>query len=65
MKAVVTGPRQERNSVRLVLSKPNGESRTVTFQESLGVLPASIIIEILCMQERVFGDSRLEPPHIL
>lgn len=43
---------------------PNGQSRpeVVPLAEALELLGPQDVIEILCMQERVYGDSGLEPP---
>lgn len=47
----------------MVALAPQGEgvAHIVPFAEVIDLFPSEAIIEILCTQERAFGDSGLEP----
>ena len=42
-----------------------GEMRPSPLQDDLDALEPTALIEILCMQERVFGNAPLPPPDIV
>jgi hypothetical protein len=60
--AVLVGPRQNANGAVLVISGKAGPPETVPLANCLGVLEPDQVLEILCMQERIFGDRGLPVP---
>jgi len=38
-----------------------GKLETVAFADGLDVLPSAAIVDVLCIQERAFGDIGLAP----
>jgi len=59
---VLAGSRGNSKGAILVLPDSGGEVTSVPLAEGLDLLAAPTVVDILCMQERAFGDSGLEPP---
>lgn len=60
---VLVGPRQNTKAATLVLPAEAGEGvRTLPLVEGLDLLHPETVIDVVCMQERVFGQAGLEPP---
>ncbi len=65
-KVVLVGPRAAPKGAVLVLTSADGssvETRPLAGQWTL--LAPDQVIDVLCMQERVFGGGRLAPPDAL
>jgi hypothetical protein len=62
-KAVIVAARDNPKGAMLIAPGENpGEVRPVPLREHLDSLEPSALVEILCMQERVFGNAPLPPP---
>ena len=61
--AVIVGPRSKPKGVVVIIkAAESGEPETLTLTDCLGVLKPTDAIDILCMQERLHGESGLTPP---
>ena len=59
---VLVGPRSNPKGAMLVLPAADGESAdTIPLERALDALLPAQVVEILCVQERSFGNSGLEP----
>jgi hypothetical protein len=59
------GPRNHPKSAAVVLpSESETAAQILSFSDALELLTAQQIIESLCMQERAYGTSGLQPPEI-
>jgi len=60
---VLVGPREHPKGATLVLPA-QGESaiRTMPFAEGLALLRPETVVDILCIQERVFGQAGFSSP---
>ncbi|MCP4645395.1 MAG: hypothetical protein GY851_33435 [bacterium] len=64
-KVVLVGPRGNPKGAMLVVSAQNGDAvQPVPLADHLSDLEPTALLEALCMQERAFGDSGLEPPEL-
>jgi hypothetical protein len=62
-KAVVVAARDNPKGAMIIAPGANpGEMRPVPLRDQLDALEPTAVIEILCMQERVFGSAPLPPP---
>ena len=60
---VLAGGRSNPKGAIVVLSGDSaGEVKTLPFADGLNLLSSEAIVDVLCMQERAFGDSGLAPP---
>jgi len=60
---VLAGGRSNPKGAILVLPGDRaGKVKTVAFADGLHLLSSAAIVDVLCMQERAFGDSGLTPP---
>ena len=65
-RAVIVGGRDNPKGALLIApGLVEVEMRPVPLREHLDALPAPQLIEVLCMQERVFGEAPLPPPDVL
>lgn len=65
-KAVIVGARANPKGVMLIApGLLPGEMRPVPLREHLDALSPAQLIEVLCMQERVFGEAPLPPPDVI
>ena len=60
--AVIVGPRENPKGVLLVFAGAGGALDSVPLANQLDQLAPGHVIDILCMQERLFGDRGLERP---
>ncbi len=63
-KIVLIAPRSSPKGAVLVLSCNGGPDKPTPLSQVLGKVSPRQATEILCMQERLFGDSGLEPPQV-
>ncbi|MCC6144887.1 MAG: hypothetical protein IT368_13865 [Candidatus Hydrogenedentes bacterium] len=59
--AVLVGPRQNPNGAVIVSAGPSG-TETLPLPQALELLAPPQVVDILCMQERIFGDRGLPVP---
>jgi hypothetical protein len=60
---VLIGPRENPRGATLVLpGEGGGPVRAVPLAQGLGLLHPQTVIDIICMQERLYGKSNLTPP---
>ena len=60
---VLAGGRSNPKGAIVVLSGDSaGEVKTFPFADGLHLLSSAAIVDVLCMQERAFGDSGLARP---
>lgn len=60
---VVVGARQNPKGAVLVLpGESDGQVQTFALSDAVGLMHPSQVIDILCIQERAFGQSGLTPP---
>jgi len=62
-KVVLVGPRENPKGAVIVIAGAGGVVDTRPVSAHLDYLPAAVVAEVLCMQERVFGASGLPPVH--
>lgn len=61
--AVIVGARSNpKGAVIVAKNAESGEAETVPLAEGLDALNPTDVIDILCMQERLHGESGLTPP---
>ncbi len=63
-KALVMGPRSRPKGAQILQPKAGaaGEFDAAPLHDVLALLEPGAVIDVLCMQERVFGDTGLEAP---
>lgn len=61
---VLVGPRDHPKGAMLVVATTPEAADVIPFSDALTFLYAQQIIESLCMQERVFGDSGVDAPEL-
>lgn len=60
---VLVGPRANPKGATLVLPpEGGGQLKTLPLREGVSLLHPATVVEIICMQERVFGESGLMSP---
>jgi hypothetical protein len=59
---VLVGPRDHPKGAMVVVATASEAADVMPLSQAVPLLAAQQIIEALCMQERVFGDSALDPP---
>ena len=60
---VLVGARQNPKGAAIVFApEGNGALKTTPLDDAFGQLYPGQVIDIMCMQERVFGNSGLAPP---
>lgn len=63
--AVVVGPRDNPKGATLVIQKGGAEEpERRSFSDSTALLSPELVTDVLCLQERAFGDSGLEAPEV-
>ena len=63
-KAVLVAGRTNPKGLAVVIPSEDGGNQTLLSPAGFGLLPAGAYIEILLMQERVFGQSELPAPEV-
>lgn len=58
-KAVVVAPRGNPKGIQIVVADADGQPKAIQFSQTLESIPPDVVINLLCFQERVFGDGRL------
>jgi hypothetical protein len=62
-RVVLVGPRSTPKGAVLVTATPEaGQLNTQPFHDCLARVPAAHVVEVVCMQERLFGDAKLPAP---
>jgi len=60
---VLVGPRENPKGATLVLpAEGGGPVRALPLAEGIELLHPETVIDIICMQERVYGETDLESP---
>ncbi len=60
---VLVGPRDNPKGASLVLpGEEGGKVRAVPLMEGVGLLHPQVVVDIICTQERVFGELGLDSP---
>lgn len=63
---VLVGARSNAKGAAMILPGPEGSGpKTILLQDGISFLHSRQLIDILCMQERVFGECRLPAPEKL
>lgn len=66
VKVILVGPRDHPKGAMIAFSSREGASAEILpLSDVMDGLSPSAIIEILCSQERAFGQSGLKPPEIV
>lgn len=63
-RVVVVGPRQNPKGAVLVIAGGAGDLQTQPLYEQPDFIAPQQLAEVLCMQERLFGEQKLPPPRI-
>ncbi|HIJ66491.1 MAG TPA: hypothetical protein HPP77_11135 [Candidatus Hydrogenedentes bacterium] len=62
---VLVGTRQNPKGAAIVLTpEDNGPLKTTPLNDALGRLDPAQVIDIVCVQERIFGNSGLPPAEL-
>lgn len=56
------GRNNPKGAVFLLPAGSAGKVKTVPFADAFHLLSSAAIVDVLCIQERAFGDSGLTPP---
>lgn len=65
VKVILVGPRDHPKGAMVAFSSREGAAAEILpFHDVLERLSPTTILEILCSQERAFGQSGLEPPEL-
>lgn len=61
--AVIVGPRDSEKGASLIVpNKDTGSAEAIPLLEGVDLVGPELMIDILCMQERLHGSGGLEPP---
>ena len=60
-KVVVVAERMNPKGAQVVLASTDGQPAAVPISQALVQLDPTTVLDILCFQERAFGDGRLPP----
>ena len=61
-RVVLVGPRAAPKGAVLVCAGEDGQLVTTPFYDCVSRVPAPQLVQVICMQERQFGDSSLPAP---
>jgi S1-C subfamily serine protease len=63
-RVALVGPRSTPKGAVLIVSESDNQVSTLPLADNLSLLEPASVIEALCMQERLFGESGLTPPEL-